>query len=582
MKGSSPAKAGGQLTSVTSGSEKVSRGLRILLESLFRAAIQGIPYVGSSLDQLTYGIRDAKAAEKLRSAVESLSAAVDSLLNQRRSANLDKVPELADSLVEFGLPKRVLEVFESQGPSFVALVAHFVRRLEDKLDEGDENRQLVAENVERFRVTFNEDAKELKQEWDKGLRLQRAQIDRVEKILARVERASARGSTFSKSSLSRIRGDLLALEPQALIGVANTFRDAAAWMQSTQSSVLAVDTHEVIEYALSPLKGTTNSLNVFLASVFSNPFGTPRTLYLLPETSTELLSYLQRNLEWLTDYRRVVSSLGRARRPEELMRPELLVLSEAVAPNRSPLRRLQNLLEGRRLSFHLPSEESRRAKDIMPLARAMLRCLSDIRPPKHVANWVDACALARIGLLNEERPGSAALISSSPAMQKAARSLSRLIRQDSRHLVVAPELVVSRDYLSTSRDQERLALLGAARSVIVLPHLRASLLENFSRGDVEQWVSSASFVAGVRNGVRAFQGGLDPFYDAIRSALTHDWGLDSEVERPIEERDFGSACERTYEILSCLLQWLAPLEEALRPFRELTAEIKAAEGDQAG
>ena len=71
--------------------ENQQNRIRLLLETLVRAAIQGIPFVGSSIDQLTYGYRDSVEIDKIKSTIDDLQTKVNSFLEKKECVVLDDV-----------------------------------------------------------------------------------------------------------------------------------------------------------------------------------------------------------------------------------------------------------------------------------------------------------------------------------------------------------------------------------------------------------------------------------------------------------------------------------------------------------
>lgn len=556
--------------------------LRLVVQSLLRAGIKSIPFAGSGIDQLTFGIKDAISNTEVRNLIEGILCELGELRHYIEAQDAEKMASTADALLERPEMQVIARRLEEANASALVAVATFLREM------ARHSQTPGAPEIDLREVSGSVESatSAIMQELKRSENPTELQYRRVQEQLHGIEHIVSQGGTFSRPPLEDVLAAVEGLDMR-LVGFSAFAVRTAFDIGQVENLRLTVDFSEIYRYSMSPY--SDDPAGAFAVYVFRSPHA---PLYILPGTALELDGFLRRRFAIFADPARFHETLrarlslwiGRER--PNLGASDLAFLADATLNRRSPLQRLSSLINEGRVapwSGPLPSK-----KDLANSVEVALNALSRVRPHAGSANAIDALNLATVALLNATGGSGHA-----PAIHvSGARTLEQIqehvrkfmgghLALDAIPLVVHPAAFAYASYLAqgdTKGSKER--LVAAARTIERLPALTKSWIDTIRDLDFEVVGRMGSDLRSAAKALDVLHGAVSPFHRVL---------LESEVADLIGEVDvFGTTVwgaqfeevhSRLVGTIAHLLSYVEPLATSMRPFLQLTGAIGSREGE---
>lgn len=549
---------------------------RLVAEALLRAGVKSIPLLGSGLDQATFGIKDAIASATLRKSLRAIVSELGQLRESLAKRSEADIASLVESLLGRPSVQQLVQDLGRLRSDSLAGLADFLQRLARESGQLED----VGSELRSASTALECVAARLVELVGSHAREAIAQYDNVGARLARIEKLLIGPVLPSGRPLEDVVAALEHLGLQWLCRSACAVRRGCE-LVGYGPPCATVDFCEVYRYAMSPfLRDPISSFTVYDFQTSASP------LYLLPASASELSAFLHYTYLHLADpaslrarLREKLAMLSGQQAPD-LHARELAFLADATLSYRSPLQRLRSLFKQRRIAIWqrpLPS-----GKELQGLLNTVRGVLGAIRGPgiSWRANEVDAWNLATVCMLRlsgahdmssiTHLSGCRALLGAALKMQRRAR-----VGRDSEAfpLVLDPCDLAFAHYLRSSHgrlgsDLNRIGF--AARVTEGLPEDVRSWAETIRAYDAARIASMAPAIRVAREGLQTLRTAIVPFQEILLQEEIRD------VEAKVPcggatswESKFEEAHSRVIATIADLLSYLEPVEESIRPFREL-------------
>lgn len=381
---------------------------------------------------------------------------------------------------------------------------------------------------------------------------QREQIRRLEELSHQVERLAHRGQARGAGpDVAAILADLRAFDATPIVSPGRLFVTASS---IPDRAILFMDAGEIVEYAQFPHDPQPGLRQLALTHLLS-PESEQRFM-VLPTTAEQLMRYLRGVPASLPDPPRdgylpdleqwlpLISSAGHAA-PERITR--LFQAGKLVSSDKLPFP----------LDLHALLESA--------VFRETLKIIEAQRIRTHVSNVLTALTLSCVYDLSRRHPRSVLLVSGSPFLERVSRF--RTLPDHLSALILRPEVAVVRSYLSNLGREELLQTRNAAGEAYRLRDFIGRLVGVVERARADELLAAVAQIRDVRNALDIFADVFSVFIRTLADSALSDWMAPLEPRDMDEARSYDAARDRVASSLDSLLEWIKPLEEAMKPFR---------------
>jgi hypothetical protein len=543
--------------------------LRLLLETLVRAAIQGIPFVGSSLHQLTFGYHDSTEFDKIKSSVDSLQENINLVLSEKKDLTLNDAPAIANEIISSERFQETL--FESKIPLInedTQFIGELITYIELKFIGKDEK---LFRKIESLKSTIKDKQASHTQELERIYSAQESQIQKIDMLLKRVETTSKSQNNHKRQDIIEILNNLNSTDLTLLESVSKIIINADNWLTNfLPSELLSIDTHEIIQYGYAPYQLNTGQLNLSLSVLFSEKYKKPFALF--PATGKELQSFLNANRRYLSDPNRFLDKFKKAQNINDIDPLLQHIIANIVSPIESPFKRIHRLLRsGCIIQYKEPYQTEGKYKDYLEDAFEFL-CTVRRMPSKRFANYVDASNLAQIAMLNINSPNSSKAVTSLNSLQKTSMRLKEKFNLQY-DLVVTPVTLVASRYLENLKVIERSKMRSSAESTNEIKKFIENIMNTIKASNKSKMVGLGEEIISFRNDIELFVKSINPFHRHILFDSLKDWKIPETKLNTKQEQQFEASYAEILSDLSALLEWFEPFEEAMQPFNEVADKL---------
>jgi hypothetical protein len=558
-------------------SENGRRTFGIVVGALLRAGIKAIPFIGSALDQATFGVKESLEKAEAKDVLNRIVMMLQEYQSTRDIKNADAAG-IASDLAKLAGAAYVIERLEAASPSTQRTLAAAVMALEERVGAAVDTVMDVRDIAKAIEKTTQ--------------RVRQSQLSadaRYQHIVDSLDRISETLSSTATSpgrTLRQVYDDLARLDSAILVRTARSIKHSLILLHGGRgpAGFATVDFDVMHDYAYSPyLRRAEDSFSVAALCTSNRP------LFMLPGTMIELDSFLrgaynvalnQASFQKL-DLERKLAGLMRANDDDPVS--PLLVgrLADIAFSNNSPLQRLKRLVDEKKVvpwESPLPS-----GGELRPRIDAALDALTAERPSSHRANSIDALNLAVIACLNDHEPDANRIlhVTRSIAAERAARQLQAWPTAELRHsLPLTCDPCTWSFLVYAERHQRYSTTLDNACEVL-----------EFVKGNLDGWRKALRNifdcnVMDIREELQVVKGALAAFSDAVDP--WHRYVLDVEGRDLLPEHYFqGStqwelelrvARDRLISLIVDLQAFFEPFVRAAHPFIDLSRNLAGQTG----
>jgi len=249
--------------------------LRILVESLVRAGLLGIPVFGSALEKLAFGAKDAIATAEMRLLLESIEQRLRSDQCTTTLTEVD-VARIADSIMAKPELDRLSKIVDSTSGDIIPLLTDVLLEVARYSSVAGAQSAVAKQTLDALVQSQNDLARTVQESAERNRLL-------LEEFIAQATR-------FPESK-ERSPLELLAVLQRPR--VREMFENArhvyrgARWFDVRSKAMIAVDISEIINYIVGP-----STTGLYLEDVVLFEHG-PGPIYVLPETMSEFQHWME-------------------------------------------------------------------------------------------------------------------------------------------------------------------------------------------------------------------------------------------------------------------------------------------------
>lgn len=551
------------------------RLFRVIAESIIRGGVKAIPFVGSGIDQATFGIKDAISNAEAKELLRRIVDQVNEIRPVERELSDRDIAAIVEGLLE--KPEVVEIINQIQKVNLSALrelsgVMASVQRLSTNAEAITFEVKAIRENV----VLGNESI--LRQIRESSL-FNATAYTHIQDSLSYLSSLLVQFDNGDQRSLQEIYGALKVLDARLLDLSAHSFRVALESLSSGRELSATMDFSELHRYLFSPyMQDPMAPLCVYLIH------NSPSPLFLLPASLVEMQHYLSHELITFFDRKRLADRLsllltspkGPERPLGDIDGRSLQLLANLTMHNNSPLQRMKRLLENgliRCWDKPCPNEGSLRryTETVFSLLSRFRR-----RRPSRVANLIDAENLSLLELLNSSADSGQQRfvhVSGAKAMKEAA---ANLFAADDIPLVVHPLTWSYRAYVTRLGGQfEHGHLLSISETLEETGSFVRCWVDRLSKQPIWDEIERLSeTLERVHGSLVAFRQVVEPFHRLVLETEIADLSLKMKpFGTTLWEQDFDRAVDETLGVIFGLLSYVGPLDRRMKPFSALADEI---------
>jgi hypothetical protein len=337
--------------------------------------------------------------------------------------------------------------------------------------------------------------------------------------------------------------EMRGLQTAALLRAADVVSGGATWFARPRPAVVAVDSAALISYGLAPFKEPSAPGLPLLSALCSGE-------WLAPSPS---LVVTAPHLAEVGAFIRALRMTARGSPP---------------ATAGAVVRRLLRLFEENVVAAcPRPTADASRIREITDDIFERLYRVHGAPNERMHAIYADAIALAHLQDLNRDDPDRAVFITDSKPLLRLAQE-----RQDLRlPSILTPATVVVGEALRSRGSDVGRQAVDAAETVLGVDELMGRVKQSLRVGDLASLLREAPDLARVRQALGGLDGFVDDLENRVLDVVVRDW------RRPFGGQlgSEGFALEREVldRICQALIEHVERLEEAARPFRELSRSL---------
>ncbi len=560
-----------------------SQLIRIVAESVLRGGVRSIPFIGSGVDQATFGIKDAICNREVMDLLERILRKVNEIRPSEKDLTDQEINVLLGKLSKDSEIREIENQIQNINLSTLrelARVSASIQALVVKRDAIDFDVKAIKANV----ISGNQ---EILKRIEQSVLFSHKEYTRIQDSLSYISSLLIETHQRKKRNLREIYNALNELNIGLLDLSGYSFRVALESLPVNKHLSVTVDFSEIYRYSFSPyLEDPLAPLSVYLMHNSKSP------LFLLPGTAIEMDNYLSRQLSIFVDRKKLVYRLSVMLNPQkqnDLMRPfgninieNLKFLANLTMHENSPLQRMKRLsATGRVKYWNEPIPDDRDWQEYMEVA---FKYLCNYRPSEssRYANLIDSKNLSLLGFLNAHANSSQPKfihVSGAKSMELVGRKLSETknpdFGSDNIPLVFHPLTWSYREYIPNLNDHfEHHDLIRFSKDIEQLSFFVRRWIDRLKKPSWDEMPILSKDLSRVYNSLVSFRPAVEPFHRMILETEIADLSLKIKpFGTTLWEQEFNRVIDETIEVIFDLLSHVQPIVYELQSFAALAKEL---------
>ncbi len=523
-----------------------------ILESIVRALIKLIPVAGESIDQATFGSKDAIEDAELHEMVQVIYKIVTEIY-QRDLPNTNL--KLETILEEIILMPRIqdiqLELNNISEETLDRLIGLIVQ-LQVDVAENNEVIESFTESINHVQDLQNRAIKEAQESRTSQKEFENQLFERLEKLETKLEQLTMSKSPLPSRDLKDISRELEHIEVDYLVDTSMNLVIASNLIQSNYEFEWAVDFSELHGYARAPFSDYKTlrktdlyaGFRVYLFKSSDSP------LYILPPTEIEIRQFLESTK---------LSFMNRLNANQVLF-----------------LRRLREILYHSNIKRWVITSNTKYDLNYTPLAYEYFQRFRPLAVNIN-SSFIDAHVASFINEHNNKQDNNRlGFITSSTTFLHV---IQRMIELDVyQGLYISSQSIVINPYIYTvllyvKSNQQRLkSLLDCTAHAEITTKIK----KKFS--DIRLWLSKPTInslemvmleIQHIRDSLIDVSKVTRPFHEEVIDAQLKDYkDLLQNNSTQYFKQTFDKALSESLSITTDLVSYLKPIDDALKPFRD--------------